>query len=440
MTAPVERDEGGLLRFTTAGSVDDGKSSLIGRLLYDSGAVPRDRLAALERAAMHRDDGEIDLSLLVDGLTIEREQGITIDVAYGYFATPRRKFIIADTPGHEQYTRNMVTGASTADAAVTLVDVRRGMTVQTCRHLCLSHLLRVPHLVVAVNKMDLIGWDRQLFETVARSICEFTARLGLSAPALVPISAKYGDNVAQAGANMPWYRGLPLLRLLEALPLPDPASTAPFRLPVQLVRRIIGDGRPVRQYLGRIETGSVRVGDEVVVMPSGQRTRVRSIGNYDGIVDSAAAPRSVALEVADDLDIARGDLIAAASAPPGAGREFEAMLCWFSDHPFTGEGHYKIKAGTRSVAGRIAEILHRVDVATLAPEPSPTRLARNDIARIRLSLAAPVAVDAYAENRATGAFIVIDRHSNETVAAGMISGAAADAEPQDPADRARPGL
>ena len=357
----------GMLRFTTAGSVDDGKSSLIGRMLYDLHAVPRDRIAALERIARRKDEAEIDLSLLLDGLSAEREQGITIDVAYSHFATARRRFMIADTPGHEQYTRNMVTGASNADAAVILVDARRGMSVQTRRHLYLSHLLGVRHLVIAVNKMDLVDFAETVYAATAQAATEFAARLGASAPILVPISAKHGDNVVHPSARTPWYRGGPLLALLETLPAGDATRDAPFRMPVQLVRRIpTPAGGQKRQYLGRIESGHARIGDEIAVMPSGVATRIRALATFDGALDEAAWPLSVALETAEEIDIARGDILVASLARPQTATRFDATLCWFADESFTGRRSFLIKSGTRSVTGRIARIIHRVDVATLA--------------------------------------------------------------------------
>ena len=415
-------DDTGLLRFSTAGSVDDGKSSLIGRMLYDAHAVPRDRIEALERTARRKGESEIDLSLLMDGLIAEREQGITIDVAYSYFATPRRKFIIADTPGHEQYTRNMVTGASTADAAVILVDARHGMSVQTRRHLYLSHLLGVPHLVIAVNKMDLVDFAQPVFAAVARSVEEFAASIGAARCYLVPISAKHGDNVVHGSAHMPWYDGKPLLALLEALPPAIRLHHAPFRFPVQLVRRHPApDGGQVRRYLGRIETGRVKIGDEVAVLPGGKVTRIRALDTFDGALDHAETGQSVAIEVQDALDIARGDMLTAPLLPPRVDDDFTATICWFADENFTGQGRYLVKCGTRTVAGRILEIVHRLDVATLATEPNPDYLKCNDIARVRFALAAPLAFDSYADNRATGAFIVIDADTNATVAAGMIA-------------------
>jgi sulfate adenylyltransferase large subunit len=414
--------DGGLLRFTTAGSVDDGKSSLIGRLLYDANAVPEDQVAALERSARQKGEDVIDLSLLTDGLTAEREQGITIDVAYRYFATPKRKFIIADTPGHEQYTRNMVTGASTADAAIILVDARKGMTVQTRRHLYLAHLLGIPHLLVAVNKMDLVDYDQAVFNAVSASVLDFARALGADPPILVPLSAKFGDNVVHTSPNLAWYKGLPLLAILEELPQAVRLQHAPFRFPVQLVRRVPQEGGgQSRLYLGRVESGKVSVGDEVVVLPSGNKTIVRAISTYDGPLQSAFAPQSVGIEVVDDVDIARGDILVPVAAPAKVANKIEATLCWFADEPYQGNGRFLVKHGTHSAQARIAAIVDRVDIASLAAETSPTTLNRNDIARVRLQVASPVAFDSYRENRSTGAFILIDEQSNATVAAGMIA-------------------
>jgi sulfate adenylyltransferase subunit 1 len=412
----------GVLRFSTAGSVDDGKSSLIGRMLYDSNSVTSDRIEALERAARRKGETEIDLSLLMDGLTIEREQGITIDVAYSYFATPQRKFIIADTPGHEQYTRNMVTGASTADAAVVLVDARRGMTTQTRRHLYLSRLLVVAHLVIAVNKMDLVDFDQKSYAAIAKSVEEFARAIDAERYYIVPISAKFGDNVVHGSARMPWYGGKPLLALLETLPPAILTHYAPFRFPVQLVRRVpAADGEQYRQYLGRIESGRVRCGDEIAILPDGRVTRVRAISTFEGPIDHAEVGKSIALEVEEDIDIGRGDLLAAPLQPPRVDNDFAATVCWFADETFTPAARYLVKCGTRTVAARIAEIVHRLDIATLASEPAPETLKCNDIATVRIALASPLAFDAYDDNRATGAFILIDADTNATVAAGMIA-------------------
>ncbi len=424
--APVDQEAGGgLLRFATAGSVDDGKSTLIGRLLYDSGTVPEDQIAALDRTAARNGESEIDLSLLTDGLTAEREQGITIDVAYRYFATPRRKFIIADTPGHEQYTRNMVTGASTADAAVILVSAQVGMTAQTRRHITLAHLLGVPNLLVAVNKMDLVDFSANTFAGVAASVAEFAATVGAEQPILVPVSAKFGDNVVDASARTPWYEGPPVLAALEGLPQASRrCADASFRFPVQLVRRVAGaDGSQTRRYLGRIESGRIAVGDTIAVLPASTDTRIRAIWTFDGPLDTAAAPQSVALEVSDELDIARGDVLAHATARLRVSDRFNATLCWLADRAHEDAGRILIKTGTRTVAARLARVDHRLHGSALGAEPSPTALARNDIAQVTIQTASPIAFDAYCDNRATGAFILIDEATSATVAAGMIEDA-----------------
>jgi sulfate adenylyltransferase large subunit len=417
-----QQDEG-VLRFTTAGSVDDGKSTLIGRLLHDAQAVPKDQLAALRRLAARRGESEIDLSLLTDGLTDEREQGITIDVAYRYFATARRTFIVADTPGHEQYTRNMVTGASTADAAVILVDVRKGMTVQTRRHLYLSHLLGVAHLVVAINKMDLVEFAQSAYDAVAAPIAAFAAALGATSLHLVPLSAKHGDNVVRASERMPWHRGRPLLALLEALPSASLIREGALRFPVQLVRRVaIAEGDQGRLVLGRIESGQLAVGDEVMVMPARTPARIRSIVTYDGALGAAGAPQAVTIELADPVDIRRGDLLVHATSPPRIARKFTAMMCWLADEPHQApsQRRHQLKIGTQIVPARLERITERIDVTTLAAVPTPDKIARNDIARAEIALASPIAFDAYRENRATGGFILIDPQTQATVAAGMI--------------------
>jgi sulfate adenylyltransferase large subunit len=426
--------EGGLLRFTTAGSVDDGKSTLIGRLLYDSNVVSDDQIAALERAAARTGEAEIDLSLLTDGLTAEREQGITIDVAYRYFATPRRKFIIADTPGHEQYTRNMVTGASTADAALILVNAHDGMTVQTRRHLTLAHRLGIPHLVVAVNKMDLVGFDADTFARVASSVTEFAAALGADRPIFVPVSAKFGDNVVHPSPRTPWYEGRPVLAILEELPqASDQSNDAAFRFPVQMVRRAANaDGSQTRRYLGRIVSGGIAVGDAITVLPAGTQTRVRAISTFDGLLEVAVAPQSVAIEVCDDLDIARGDVLAHPAARPRVSNRFGATVCWMADWPHESQARTLIKIGTHTVAARIAEIGNHVDVSASSKRTPSKALSRNDIAQVTIQTASPVAFDAYGDNRTTGAFILIDEATNATVAAGMInSGRKGPSEPTE---------
>ncbi len=425
------KTEGGLLRFTTAGSVDDGKSSLIGRLLYDSNAVSDDQVTALERAAARKGEKEINLSFLTDGLTAEREQGITIDVAYRYFATPRRKFIIADTPGHEQYTRNMITGASTADAAIILVSTQNGMTVQTRRHLTLAHRLGIPNLVVAVNKMDLVDFDADTFTRIASSVSEYTTALGAERPIFVPISAKFGDNVVHTSARTPWYEGFPVLTILEELPPASHCSNdADFRFPVQMVRQVANaDGSQTRRYLGRIESGCVAVGDTITVLQVGTQTRIRTISTFDGLLNVAVAPQSVALEVSDDLDIARGNVLAHPTASAQVSNRFGATVCWMADWPYEGQTRTLIKIGTHTVAARIAEISDHVEISDRSERAPPVTLSRNDITRVTIQTASPIAFDAYADNRATGAFILIDEATNATVAAGMINGERTDPSP-----------
>jgi bifunctional enzyme CysN/CysC len=400
-----------VLRVATAGSVDDGKSTLIGRLLFDSKSLMADQEAGLE-----------DLALLTDGLRAEREQGITIDVAYRHFATPRRRFVLHDCPGHAQYTRNMATGASTADLALILVDVRRGLTDQSRRHMAIAALLRVPQITVCVNKMDLADFSEEAFDGVCREVLEFAAALDLHDLTFIPVSALEGDNVVDRSARMPWYGGEPLLEHLETAPAGlggAGSSEAPARLPVQLVIR---DGE-TRRYAGRLSAGTLRPGDEVVVLPSGVRSRVSVVDGAGGTGSARGevfAPMSVAIGLEDEVDVARGDLIAAVGEAPDAARELTATLCWLGDAPARPGGRYLLKHTTRTVRARLDEITHRIDVATLGRE-SATELALNDLGEVRLRLGEPVMADAYADVRSTGAFILIDAATNETVGAGMIA-------------------
>lgn len=405
-----------LLRFSTAGSVDDGKSTLIGRLLYDTKAIFEDQLDAVRRASRNPEAGDVDLSLLTDGLKAEREQGITIDVAYRYFATPRRKFIIADTPGHEQYTRNMATGASTADLAVILIDARHGVLVQSRRHTAIAHLLGIPHLVVAVNKMDLVGYDRGVFEGIRRDFEAFAARLGATDAVFIPLSAKVGDNVAVRSSAMPWYEGPSLLEYLETVEVGRRRAQGPLRFPVQLVLRPHQD---FRGFAGQIASGTVRPGDEVVALPSGRRSRVRAVHAFEGALPEARAPQSVTLILEDEIDVSRGDLLAAASAPPVVSRNLEADLVWMDDVPLDPARPYLIRHTTRAVRGRVAEILWRTDVNSLDRVPAQA-LRLNEIARVRLAAAQPLCADPYDSDRTTGAFVLVDLETNHTVAAGMI--------------------
>ena len=405
------------LRFATAGSVDDGKSTLIGRLLHDTRQVLQDQFAALEHASRRRGFHEPDLSLLTDGLEAEREQGITIDVAYRYFATPRRKFIIADTPGHEQYTRNMVTAASTADAAVILADAGKGLLPQSKRHLYIARLLGIRDIVVAVNKMDAVGYERGAFESVRDAFAGFAQGLGASDIRFVPISALRGDMVVERGPAMPWYTGPTLLETLEALEPVGTAAARALRFPVQLVQRSAGR----RTYLGRVAAGTVRKGDELVALPSGRFATVAGIRAAAGESHSAQAGDSIALTLSEELDISRGDMLVSAQHPPSVSRAFEAALVWLAAEPLVKGGRYLLKHASRTVRARITAVNGRVNVQTLETEPVAGRVVLNDIVRVAIASQQPLAVDTYRECRATGAFILVDEATNRTVAGGMIS-------------------
>jgi sulfate adenylyltransferase large subunit len=419
--APVRTTE--LLRFATAGSVDDGKSTLIGRLLHDSKAIFEDQLEQLLRTSESRGDDYVNLALLTDGLRAEREQGITIDVAYRYFQTAKRKFIIADTPGHEQYTRNMVTGASTADLSVVLVDARKGVSEQTRRHAYIASLLKIPHVVVCVNKMDLVGYDEAAFEAVEEELIDWTARLGLPDVTFIPISALRGDNVVERSLEMPWYEGPPLLYHLEHVVIAPARNLVNLRFPVQWVIRPGSDRyHDYRGYAGQLAGGMLRRGDEVQVLPGGQRTRVAAIDTFDGERDCAFPPMSVTVRLEDQLDVSRGDMIVEVEDPPVSSRDLEAIVCWMAEAPLRLEGRYAIKHTTRSARAVVSGIEHRVDVNTLDHEPA-SELALNHIGRVQLRTSAPLIIDSYARNRATGSFILIDEATGDTVGAGMIVGA-----------------
>jgi bifunctional enzyme CysN/CysC len=407
-----------LLRFLTCGSVDDGKSTLIGRLLYDSKMIFEDQLAALEADSRRvgTQGGEIDFALLVDGLAAEREQGITIDVAYRFFSTDRRKFIVADTPGHEQYTRNMVTGASTADAAVILIDARRGVLTQTRRHSYLVRLLGIRHVVVAVNKMDLVGWSQEVFDGIVADYRAFAAQIGLEAFQAIPMSALKGDNVAEAGGGAPWYDGPTLLAWLETAPVGDDASGQPFRMPVQWVNRPNLD---FRGFSGLISAGTVRPGDAVRVSPSGRESRVRQVITGTSEAPEAQAGQSVTLTLEDEIDISRGDVLARADAPVSVADQFEATLVWMDEAPMLPGRPYLLKLGTRTVSASITEPKYRVNVNTLE-HLAAKRLDLNEIGVCNISTDAPLAFEPYAESRDLGGFILIDRITNRTVGAGMI--------------------
>jgi sulfate adenylyltransferase large subunit len=410
--------DAGVLRLVTAGSVDDGKSTLIGRLLHDSRAILEDQLAAVATASERRGHAGIDLSLLTDGLEAEREQGITIDVAYRYFSTGRRTFILADAPGHEQYTRNMATGASTADVAVILVDARKGVLPQTRRHTYIAHSLGLRHIFVAVNKMDLVGHDRAAFDRVRADFERFAGSLAIRDLRFFPISALNGDFVVERSGAMGWHDGPPLLESLETLEIQDEADALPFRFPVQLVVR--GAHADFRGHAGRVASGTIAVGDEIVILPARHRTTVREIATFDGARDRAIAGDSVTLRLAEDIDVARGDLIAEPNRVPRIARTFEATVCWLDEEPLRAEARYVLKHGTRTVPARVTGVKALVDIHSFEDRPATAPLAMNDIARVSVAVPQPLALDPYAQNRATGSFILIDAASNRTVAAGMI--------------------
>ncbi|HET6866143.1 MAG TPA: sulfate adenylyltransferase subunit CysN [Solirubrobacteraceae bacterium] len=409
-----------LLRFATAGSVDDGKSTLIGRLLHDSKAILEDQLEHVIRTSEQRGDGYVNLALLTDGLRAEREQGITIDVAYRYFQTARRKFVIADTPGHEQYTRNMVTGASTADVSIVLVDARKGVIEQTRRHAYIASLLRIPHLVVCVNKMDLVGYDEAVFEQIVDELTDWTARLDIADITFIPISALHGDNVVERSLEMSWYDGPPLLYHLEHVVIAPDRNLTDIRFPVQWVIRPNSDEHhDYRGYAGQVAGGLLHPGDEVMVLPSGQRTEIAAIDTFKGPVDTAFPSMSVTVRVADEIDISRGDMLVEPDDPPAAARELEAVVCWMGQTPLRPGARLVIKHTTRTTRARVEELDYRVDVNTLEHQPAD-ELALNEIGRVRIRTGSPLIVDPYARNRTTGSFILIDEASNDTVAAGMV--------------------
>jgi bifunctional enzyme CysN/CysC len=415
-----------LLRFATAGSVDDGKSTLIGRLLYDSKAIFEDQLAAVEATSAARGDEYTNLALLTDGLRAEREQGITIDVAYRYFATPRRKFIIADTPGHIQYTRNMVTGASTADLALILVDARKGLVEQSRRHAFLCSLLRVPHMVLCVNKMDLVDYSQEVFERIADEFSCFAMKLEAPDLTVIPISALHGDNIVSRSENMPWYDGPSLLHHLEHVHIASDRNLVDVRFPVQFVIRpqstVVQD---YRGYAGQVASGVLKPGDEVMVLPSGFTTRITSIDTADGPVDEAYPPMSVTIRLADELDVSRGDLICRPNNKPAVAQDIEAMVCWMDEtRPMSVGARYAIKHTTRSARAIVRDLHYRLDVNTLHRDEGAQGLSLNEIGRVRLRTTVPLLADDYRRNRTTGGFIVIDEQSNRTVGAGMIVEAA----------------
>jgi len=410
-----------LVRFATAGSVDDGKSTLIGRLLYDTKSIFDDQLEHVEETSKRRGDTYTNLALLTDGLRAEREQGITIDVAYRYFHTPRRKFIIADTPGHEQYTRNMVTGASTADLALVLIDARKGVLEQSRRHAFIASLLQIPHLVVCVNKMDLVRFDQEVFDRISSEFSGWAAKLDIHDITFIPISALHGDNVVSRSERMSWYDGPSLLYHLEHVYVASDRNLQDARFPVQWVIRPMSDEHhDYRGYAGEIASGVFRAGDEVIVLPSGRETRIAGIDTYDGELEEAYPPLSVTLRLEDDIDVSRGDMICRPQNRPGEARDIDAMVCWMSDRPLSTAGRYRIKHTTRTALAKVDLVRYRIDVNSLHREQEPAGLELNEVGRLRLRLSTPLFVDEYRRNRATGSFILIDESTNDTVGAGMV--------------------
>ena len=413
-----------LLRFATAGSVDDGKSTLIGRLLYDSKAIFEDQLESIERTSRDRGEEVTNLALLTDGLRAEREQGITIDVAYRYFATPKRKFIIADTPGHVQYTRNMVTGASTADLALILVDARKGLVEQSRRHAFLASLLGIPHLVVCINKMDLVDWSADVYESIREEFSSWAMRLDVHDLTFIPISALHGDNIVHRSANSPWYEGPSLLHHLEHVHIASDRNLIDARFPVQYVIRPRDDRwHDYRGYAGVVAGGVFKPGDEVMVLPSGFTTTIAAIDTFDGPVTEAFPPMSVTIRLGDDLDVSRGDMICRPQNKPVVAQDIDAMVCWLTERSELRAGaRYLLKHTTRTTKAVVSELQYRLDVNTLHREEGATELALNEIGRIRLRTQAPVLFDEYRRNRTTGSFILVDEGTNATVAGGMILG------------------
>jgi len=410
-----------LLRFTTAGSVDDGKSTLIGRLLYDSKSIFEDQLEAVEKSSAKKGFDYVDLSLLTDGLKSEREQGITIDVAYRYFATPKRKFIIADTPGHIQYTRNMVTGASTANLALILIDARKGLVEQTYRHSFIASLLKIPHVIVCVNKMDLVNYDEAVFDKIVQEYKAFSSKLEVSDIQFVPISALVGDNVVNRSENMAWYQGATLIHMLETVHIESDYNHIDSRFPVQyVVRPHSKEHHDFRGYAGRVAGGIFRPGDEVLVLPSGFSSKIKEIHFGDQPLEEAFAPMSVTMTLEDEIDISRGDIIAKPNNHPNTGQDIDLMLCWMNQRAVNVNSKFYVRHSTREVRGVLKEIQYKLDINTLARVEGVDQLQMNDIARVRIHTAQPLFFDSYRKNRITGSVILVDEGTNETVAAGMI--------------------
>ncbi|AUS05846.1 sulfate adenylyltransferase subunit 1 [Pseudotamlana carrageenivorans] len=410
-----------LLRFTTAGSVDDGKSTLIGRLLYDSKSIFEDQLEAIETTSKKKGHEGVDLALFTDGLRDEREQGITIDVAYRYFTTPKRKFIIADTPGHIQYTRNMVTGASTANVATILIDARHGVIEQTKRHAFIASLLQIPHVIVCINKMDLVDFSEEVFNNIVAQFEEIASKLLVKDVRFIPVSALLGDNVVNRSENMPWYQGAPMLHTLETMHISSDINKVDGRFPVQTVLRPQNDShRDYRGYAGRIASGIFRPGDDVTVMPSGFTSKIKTIDTLDGKLDEAFAPMSVSITLEDDIDISRGDMIVRSKNQPDASQDIEVMLCWLHNDTAKPRAKYSIRHTSNDQKAMIKEIIYKIDIETLDRITDDSALKMNDISKVKIRTTKPLMVDSYRENRTTGSFILVDDATNETVAAGMV--------------------
>ena len=417
----MEIDNNQLLRFTTAGSVDDGKSTLIGRLLYDSKSIFEDQLEAIKNTSKKKGHDGIDLALFTDGLRDEREQGITIDVAYRYFTTPKRKFIIADTPGHIQYTRNMVTGASTANVAIILIDARHGVIEQTKRHAFIASLLRIPHVIVCINKMDLVDYNEDVYNRILKKFEEFSSKLLITDIRFIPISALLGDNVVNRSENIPWYQGGPLLHTLETMHISSDINKVDMRFPIQTVLRPQRDGFiDYRGYAGRLASGVLRKGDQISVMPSGFVSKVKSIRDSSGEVEQAFAPMSISITLEDDIDVGRGDMIVRLNNQPEGSQDLDVMLCWLNNHTAKPRAKYIIRHTSNEQKAMIKEVIYKIDINTLERKQGDSALHMNDICKVRIRTTKPLMVDSYRENRITGSIILIDEGTNETVAAGMI--------------------
>ncbi len=417
----MQIDNNQLLRFTTAGSVDDGKSTLIGRLLYDSKSIFEDQLEAIENTSKKKGHKGVDLALFTDGLKDEREQGITIDVAYRYFTTPKRKFIIADTPGHIQYTRNMVTGASTANAAIILVDARHGVIEQTKRHSFIASLLHIPHVIVCINKMDLVDFSEEVYNDIIRQYEDFSSKLVIKDIRFIPISALLGDNVVNRSENMPWYQGAPLLHTLETMHIASDINKVDARFPVQTVLRPQSDEhRDYRGYAGRVASGIFRKGDEVSILPSGFTSKIKTIDTLDGELEEAFAPMSVSIQLEDNIDISRGDMIVRTKNMPEVKQDLEVMLCWLHNKPAKPRTKYTIRHTTNEQKAMIQEVIYKIDINSLSRNKDSSDLNMNEICKVKIRTTKPLMFDSYRDNRITGCIILIDDATNETVAAGMI--------------------